>query len=65
MVHLTRIYTKTGDDGQTSTATNHRIDKASELIEAIGSIDEANSAIEWQLNIIMILWIEFKAIYLI
>jgi cob(I)alamin adenosyltransferase len=45
MVHLTRIYTKTGDDGQTSTATNYRIDKSSDLIEAIGSIDEANSAI--------------------
>ncbi len=45
MVHLTRIYTKTGDDGKTSTATNERIDKSSDLIEAIGAIDEANSAI--------------------
>jgi len=45
MVHLTRIYTKTGDDGKTSTANNERIDKASDLIEAIGAVDEANSAI--------------------
>jgi cob(I)alamin adenosyltransferase len=45
MVHLTRIYTKTGDDGKTSTATNERIDKSSALIEAIGAVDEANSAI--------------------
>jgi cob(I)alamin adenosyltransferase len=45
MVHLTRIYTKTGDDGKTSTATNERIDKGSDLIEAIGAVDEANSAI--------------------
>lgn len=45
MVHLTRIYTKTGDDGKTSTATNERIDKGSNLIEAVGSVDEANSAI--------------------
>ena len=45
MVHLTRIYTKTGDDGKTSTATNERIDKNSDLIEAIGAVDEANSAI--------------------
>jgi cob(I)alamin adenosyltransferase len=45
MVHLTRIYTKTGDDGKTSTATNERIDKSSDLIEAIGAVDEANSAI--------------------
>ena len=27
MVHLTRIYTKTGDDGQTSTAINERVEK--------------------------------------
>ena len=45
MVHLTRIYTKTGDDGKTSTATNERIEKSSDLIEAIGAVDEANSAI--------------------
>jgi cob(I)alamin adenosyltransferase len=45
MVHLTRIYTKTGDDGKTSTATNDRVDKSSDLIEAIGAVDEANSAI--------------------
>jgi cob(I)alamin adenosyltransferase len=45
MVHLTRIYTKTGDDGKTSTATNERVDKCSDLIEAIGAVDEANSAI--------------------
>jgi cob(I)alamin adenosyltransferase len=45
MVHLTRIYTKTGDDGHTSTATNERIHKGSDLIEAIGAVDEANSAI--------------------
>jgi cob(I)alamin adenosyltransferase len=45
MVHLTRIYTKTGDDGKTSTVTNERIHKSSDLIEAIGAVDEANSAI--------------------
>jgi cob(I)alamin adenosyltransferase len=45
MVHLTRIYTKTGDGGKTSTANNKIVDKSSDLIEAIGVIDEANSAI--------------------
>ncbi|MFY8160062.1 MAG: ATP:cob(I)alamin adenosyltransferase, partial [Candidatus Kapaibacteriota bacterium] len=40
-----KIYTKTGDDGTTSTATNERIDKSSDLIEAIGAVDETNSAI--------------------
>lgn len=45
MVHLTKIYTKTGDNGTTSIANNIRVNKISPLIEAIGSIDEANSAI--------------------
>jgi cob(I)alamin adenosyltransferase len=45
MIHLTRIYTKTGDDGTTSIANNERVSKISPLIEAIGAVDEANSAI--------------------
>jgi cob(I)alamin adenosyltransferase len=45
MVHLTRIYTKTGDDGTTGIANNERVYKISPLIEAIGAVDEANSAI--------------------
>lgn len=45
MVHLTKIYTKTGDDGTTSIANNIRVNKISPLIDAIGTIDEANSAI--------------------
>lgn len=45
MIHLTRIYTKTGDDGTTSIANNQRLSKISPLIEAIGAVDEANCAI--------------------
>lgn len=45
MIHLTRIYTKTGDEGTTAIANNERVDKISPIIEAIGSVDEANSAI--------------------
>ena len=45
MVKLTKIYTKTGDDGMTSIANNIRVNKISPLIYAIGDIDEANSAI--------------------
>jgi len=44
-IHLTRIYTKTGDDGGTSLANNVRTSKISPIIQAIGSVDEANSAI--------------------
>lgn len=45
MVHLTKIYTRTGDNGGTSIANNIRVNKISPLIEAIGAVDEANSAI--------------------
>lgn len=45
MNRLTRIYTKTGDDGTTAIANNERVYKTSPLIEAIGTVDEANSAI--------------------
>lgn len=45
MVHLSKIYTRTGDNGITSTASGENVAKSSLLIEAIGAIDEANSAI--------------------
>lgn len=45
MVHLTKIYTKTGDNGQTSLANNKRTPKYDSIIIAIGAVDEANSAI--------------------
>lgn len=44
-IHLTKIYTKTGDKGLTAIANNQRIYKNSPIIEAIGAVDEANSAI--------------------
>ncbi len=42
---LTQIYTRTGDDGTTSIGGNERVAKSSALIDAIGTVDEANSAI--------------------
>jgi cob(I)alamin adenosyltransferase len=45
MVHLTKIYTKTGDKGGTSIANGMRVNKISPLVNAIGTVDEANSAI--------------------
>ena len=38
-----KIYTKTGDQGQTGLLGGDRVDKTSERIEAIGSIDELNA----------------------
>jgi len=40
---LTKIYTKTGDDGSTGLADGSRADKDSLRISAIGDIDELNS----------------------
>ena len=42
---MTRIYTKSGDSGETGLVTGERISKSSIRIEAIGSVDELNSFI--------------------
>ena len=42
---LSRIYTRTGDDGTTGLGDGSRIDKDSLRVEAIGTVDELNSAI--------------------
>ena len=42
---LTRIYTRTGDDGTTGLGNGLRSDKESLRIEAIGTVDELNSHI--------------------
>ncbi|MDH5361110.1 MAG: cob(I)yrinic acid a,c-diamide adenosyltransferase [Gammaproteobacteria bacterium] len=42
---LTRIYTRTGDDGTTGIGNNIRVNKDSPRIESIGTIDELNSII--------------------
>ncbi len=47
MVRLTKIYTRTGDKGQTSLGINQRLFKDSIRIEAIGEVDEANAFIGW------------------
>jgi len=45
MVHLTRIYTKTGDDGTTALGDNSRTSKNDPRLEAFATVDEANSFI--------------------
>jgi cob(I)alamin adenosyltransferase len=45
MVRLTKIYTKTGDDGTTGLATGQRVRKDDLRVEAYGTVDEANAAI--------------------
>lgn len=45
MVVLNRIYTRTGDAGETALGSGERVSKASLRIEAYGTVDEANAVI--------------------
>ncbi len=45
MVKLTKIYTRTGDDGTTGLVDGSRLPKSDPRMAAIGDVDEANSAI--------------------
>lgn len=45
MVKITKVYTKTGDKGETHLAAGKRASKISPRIEAIGCLDELNSFI--------------------
>lgn len=42
MVKLTKIYTKTGDGGETGLGGGQRVSKVDARVEAYGSVDEAN-----------------------
>jgi cob(I)alamin adenosyltransferase len=44
-VHLTRIYTKTGDDGTTALGDMSRVSKTDARLVAYADVDETNSAI--------------------
>ena len=45
MVRLNRIYTRTGDGGDSGLADGSRLSKADPLFAAIGDVDEANTVI--------------------
>ena len=45
MVRITRVYTRTGDGGQTALVGGKRVAKDAQRIEAYGTIDELNSII--------------------
>jgi cob(I)alamin adenosyltransferase len=45
MPRLTRIYTKTGDEGMTGLGGGRRVPKDSTRVRAYGTVDELNSAI--------------------
>lgn len=45
MVKLNKIYTRTGDDGTTGLVDGSRVSKTDARLNAIGEVDEANSAL--------------------
>jgi cob(I)alamin adenosyltransferase len=47
MVRLTKIYTRTGDDGTTGLVDGSRRAKHHARFEAVGAVDEANAALGW------------------
>src|SRR5439155_27125678 len=48
-VRLTRIYTRTGDAGETGLGDGSRVPKTDARVEAIGDVDELNSVLGWAL----------------
>lgn len=45
MVYLDRIYTRSGDQGETSLGDGSRVQKTSQRITASGAVDELNAAV--------------------
>lgn len=45
MVKLTKIYTRSGDDGSTMLGSGARVSKADLRVEAYGTVDETNAAV--------------------
>ncbi len=46
-VRLTRIYTRGGDQGETSLGDGSRVPKTDPLVVAMGDVDELNSLVGW------------------
>jgi cob(I)alamin adenosyltransferase len=51
MVYLSRIYTKTGDGGQTRLGDNSLVDKDSVRVAAYGEVDELNAVLGFLANL--------------
>ncbi|MEY4063873.1 MAG: hypothetical protein RIR26_81, partial [Pseudomonadota bacterium] len=44
-MRITRVYTKTGDQGSTSLADGSRVSKADRRLETYGTVDELNAIV--------------------
>ena len=49
MPRITKVYTRTGDDGTTGLGIKTRVAKDSARVEAYGTVDELNSVLGWVL----------------
>lgn len=47
MVYISKVYTKSGDDGGTMLANGERVSKSAPRIRSYGDIDELNAVIGW------------------
>ena len=56
MVVLNKIYTKTGDNGQTALGNGVRVDKHSLRVNAYGTVDEATLLSDLRANIQRVSW---------
>ena len=45
MPRITKVYTRTGDDGTTALGTGQRVPKTARRIQAYGTVDELNAQI--------------------
>jgi len=45
MVRITKVYTRSGDQGKTSLGSGERVSKDSPRVEAYGTVDELNSVL--------------------
>lgn len=50
MPRLTKIYTRTGDQGTTALGSRQRVSKDTLRVQAYGSVDELNAVIGWTLT---------------
>lgn len=49
---MTRIYTRTGDKGETGLFGGGRVPKSDARVEAYGSVDELNSVLGWAMTVL-------------
>jgi cob(I)alamin adenosyltransferase len=63
-VTASRIYTRTGDDGNTALFGGGRTSKADARVDAYGEVDELNAVLGWALTQVQDAWIRERMVLL-